>query len=582
MQLSFDWESKKRGQKIFVMRRYLVLGLLMGSMLVLALRGAQLHFLDNDFLRSMGDQRYLRTVTVVASRGDIKDRNGEPVAISTPVDSVWANPRELVKERDQWPALAKLLEIKTDQLRQTLMSRSDRSFVYLKRHIDPDLAGKVMALKLPGVALQREYRRYYPAGEVMGHVIGFTDIDDNGQEGIELAFNDRLQGIHGSKTIMKNNLGQAVETVENISVPHSGKELILSIDQQLQYIAYRELKAAISKHRARSGSIVILDARTGEILAMVNQPSFNPNDKSNLRSSNYRNRAVTDVFEPGSTIKPFTIAAALESGRYRSDSMVNTSPGTLQVGTKLIRDSSNHGMLNITGILQKSSNVGATMMALSIKPRYLWKTLSDVGFGIQTNNVFPGESSGLLNDYRSWREIEHATHSFGYGLSVTNLQLARAYNVLASDGRLLPVSIERMEQPGIAPRVMGEKTARNVRKMLESVTNEGGTGGLARVAGYRVAGKTGTVHKIGPGGYQEDKYLSLFAGIIPASRPRLVMTVIIDEPQGKEYYGGLVAAPVFANVMRDAMRLHDIPPDDETLLRAHTLPGQTLISEAAL
>lgn len=582
MQLSFSWDRPQKKQKIFVMRRYLVLGVLLGSMLVLGLRGAQLHLFENDFLRSEGDQRHLRTVSIAANRGVITDRHGEPVAISTPVDSVWANPSELMAARDQWGKLARTLGVKHEQLQQRLMKRSQRGFVYLKRHVNPAIAKKVMELELPGIALQREYRRYYPAGEVMGHVIGFTDIDDNGQEGLELAFNKVLKGTDGSKRIMKDNLGRAVETVENIATPHSGKSLTLSIDQQLQYITYRELKAAVKKYKARAGTAVIMDANTGEVLAMVNQPAFNPNDRSRLRSSRYRNRSVTDVFEPGSTIKPFTIIAALESGRYHARSRINTSPGVIKVGRKLIRDTRDHGIIDVGTVLQKSSNVGATKMALSIKPEYLWQTLSDVGFGKQTNSIFPGESSGLLNDYQNWHEIEHATHAFGYGLSVTNLQLARAYVALANGGRLLPISMQRLDETPEGFRVMREKTVKQVLRMMERVTGEGGTGELARVAGYRVAGKTGTVRKAGPGGYKEDKYLSLFTGVVPASRPRLVMTIMIDEPQGKEYFGGRVAAPVFANVMRDALRLMDIAPDDKKLLRAQMLPASAMSSEVTL
>ncbi|MDH5436896.1 MAG: penicillin-binding transpeptidase domain-containing protein, partial [Gammaproteobacteria bacterium] len=495
---------------------------------------------------------------------------------------VWANPSELMTARDQWGSLAKTLGVKHEDLQQRLMKRSQRGFVYLKRHVNPDVAKQVMALELPGIALQREYRRYYPAGEVMGHVIGFTDIDDKGQEGLELAFDEILKGTDGSKRILKDNLGRAVETVENIATPHAGKSLTLSIDQQLQYITYRELKAVVKKYNARAGTAVIMDANTGEVLAMVSQPTFNPNDRSRLRSNRYRNRSVTDVFEPGSTIKPFTVVTALESGRYNERSRINTSPGVLKVGRKMIRDSRDHGIIDVATILQKSSNVGATKMALSMKPEYLWQILSDVGFGKQTHSVFPGESSGLLSDFHHWNEIEHATHAFGYGLSVTNLQLARAYAALANGGRLLPVSIQRLDEAPEGFRVMQEKTVKQVLHMMELVTQEGGTGELGHVAGYRVAGKTGTAHKAGPGGYQEDKYLSMFAGIIPASRPRLVMTIMIDEPQGKDYFGGLIAAPVFANVMRDAMRLLDIAPDDKKLLRAQLLPAKAMSSEVTL
>lgn len=539
----------------------MLLSLLLTGMGVLVFRAAQLQVFNNDFLQSQGAARYERVVNVAAHRGMIRDRNGEPLAISTPVDSVWANPQELIVARDKWPQLAHILGIDIDRLQQKLAANSQREFVYLKRRVNPELAQKVVALKLPGVSLQREYRRYYPMGEVMAHVVGFTNVDDQGQEGLELAYENWLQGVSGSNRVIKDRLGHVVETVERVSAPHPGKELVLSIDRQMQYLAYRELKAAVKLHRARSASAVILDARNGEVLAMVNQPAFNPNNRTSMRGGAYRNRAVTDVFEPGSTIKPFTIAAALESGRYHAGTPIDTAPGYIKIGSKVIRDHKDYGLIDVATVIKKSSNVGASKIALALEPEQLWQMLSSVGMGVSTGSGFPGESSGLLSDFRNWHEIENVTHSFGYGLSATVLQLAQAYTILATDGLLYPATFQRQKTPAEPRRVMQAETARQVRGMLETVTAIDGTGAAARVPGYQVAGKTGTIHKSGIGGYQEDKYVSVFAGIAPASQPRLVMVVMFNEPRGKEYYGGKVAAPVFSKVMSAALRLLDVAPD---------------------
>ncbi len=559
---------KEQGHNIPVtrMRRFIVLALLAMGVVLLGWRAVYLQVFNTAFLKSQGQSRHLRSIAIPAHRGVITDRNGELLAISTPVSSVWVNPQELIASRAGIPALARVLDLAPDRVRRLLARYSGREFVYLKRHVNPDVAARVRALKLPGVYLMTEYRRYYPTGEVAAHVVGFTDIDDGGQEGMELAFNKWLTGVPGRKRVIKDRLGRTVEDVERIRASRPGKDLRLSIDKRLQYLLYRELKAAVIRHRARSGSAVILDARTGEVLALVNQPSYNPNNRRHLRGDRYRNRAVTDVFEPGSTIKPFTVVAALQSGKYRAGSLIDTSPGYIRVGRNTIRDHRNYGVVDMTHLLSKSSNVGATRLALSLRPEQLWGVFTRLGFGQVTGSGFPGEVGGLLMHYRRWHEIERVTMSFGYGLSVTPLQLARAYAVLANDGRLVPVSFVRRERPVQGRQVIPVHIARQVRRMLEAVVSRDGTGHRARVPGYRVAGKTGTTHKSTAGGYAEDRYVSVFAGMIPASHPRLVMVVMINEPTAGEYYGGAVAAPVFARVMTGAMRLLDIPPDDNGVI----------------
>ncbi len=545
-------------------RRGLLLGMLLLAVLVLLWRIVDLQVLRKDFLQYQGDARHLRVVQVAAHRGMITDRHGETLAMSTPVDSVWANPKELSMDHQQQSALAKLLGVSTDQIQEKLASRGGREFVYLKRHVLPQLAHKVMQLGIRGVSLQREYRRYYPTSEVIGHVIGFTNIDDLGQEGIELAYNDWLKGTPGSKRVIKDRLGHIVENVESISASRPGRDLSLSIDRRLQYIAYRELKAAVQKHKARSASLVLLDVQSGEVLAMVNQPSFNPNNRKERNGNRFRNRSVTDVFEPGSTIKPFTILTALESGRYLPNTPVDTSPGTLKIGKNTVHDTRNYGRIDVSTVIQKSSNVGISKIALSLEGEQLWDMLSRVGFGSVTSSGFPGESSGRLSDYRNWHDIERATLSFGYGMSATALQLAQSYAVIASDGIRRQLSFIYSGENTVAEgqRVVDRQYARQVRKMLELAVGDEGTGSLARIPGYRVAGKTGTVRKSGVGGYQQDRYIAVFAGMAPASQPRMVMVVVINEPSNGEYYGGHVAAPVFSRVMFDALRLMNVPPDD--------------------
>ncbi len=529
-------------------------------------RAVDQQIFETDFLQDEGERRHLRAVEIPAHRGMITDRKGEPLAISTPIDSVWANPRVLFPDRRGLAPLAKALGMKPNMLRQILAKRSNRSFVYLKRRVNPDTAAAINKLvkerKVRGVGLERGYRRYYPGGEVFAHVVGFTDMDDLGQEGTELAYEEWLKSMPGRKLVIRDGHARAVRDVESIQAPREGKDLALSLDRRLQYLAYRELKTAVKQHKAKSGSAVILDVRSGEVLAMVNQPAYNPNGSKGGKPGRFRNRAVTDVFEPGSTMKPFTVAAALESGRYRSNTMINTAPGYLQIGRNRVKDHKNLGAIDVATVIRKSSNVGASKMALDLSGAQLWGLYSKVGFGQTTGVGFPGETGGQLTTYQRWAKIDQATLSFGYGLSVTSLQLARAYAVLASGGVKRPVSLLRVEQPVKGESVMSRATARSVVKMMEAVVSRTGTAPQAAVAGYRVAGKTGTAKKSISGGYADDRYLSVFAGLVPASDPRLVMVVVIDDPRGEQYYGGQVAGPVFAKVMAGALRLLNIAPDD--------------------
>jgi cell division protein FtsI (penicillin-binding protein 3) len=542
-------------------RLFLVAGLVL-VMLMLVGRAISLQVLDKDFLLGQGQARHMRVVDLPAHRGMIRDRDGEPLAISSPVESVWVNPQELVGVQDGISALAQLLSLDRDHVQQLVSRHPGREFVYLRRHIDPTLAAQVRQLAIPGVHLQKEYKRFYPGGEVTAHVVGFTNIDDIGQEGLELAYDEWLRGEPGAKRVIKDGQRHTVEDVESIRRPRPGKDLVLSIDRRIQYLAYRELKAVIQEHKAKSASAVVLDVTTGEVLAMVNQPSYNPNNRNRLRRSTMRNRAVTDVFEPGSTMKPFIAAAALEDGRYRPETQVNTEPGWFRVGRNTVKDVHNYGLLDVTGVIRKSSNVGITKIALSLPGEDIWSLLSGLGFGVPTHSGFPGESSGLLVGYRNWNEIETATLAFGYGISVTPLQLGQAYAVLASGGIRRPATFLRQEAVPAGERILPAWVAQQVNSMLEEVTGPQGTALTARVAGYRVGGKTGTVRKSIAGGYSDKKYLAVFAGMAPVSDPRLVMVVMVNEPDNGKYYGGQVAAPVFSRVMSGALRLMAIPPDD--------------------
>ena len=554
-------ETKQKTAQRFVGRVTLVLGFFVLVAASLVVRAVHLQVLDKDFLNQQADTRHLRTEKISAHRGTITDRYGEPLAISTPVDSIWANPKEFAPAVDSIPQLARELGVDSQTLMRRITRSMDKEFLYLKRHLNPEQAQQVLALELPGINVQREYRRYYPASEVAGHLVGFTDIDDQGQEGLELAFNHWLAGESGAKRVLKDRLGRSIENVESIRPAHHGKDLKTSIDLRLQYLAYRSLKAAIKSHEARSGSIVVLDVKTGEVLAMVNQPTYNPNDRSQLAAERYRNRAITDIFEPGSSIKPLVVAAALESGQYRPSSIVDTAPGYVSVGAKKIEDSSNLGRISLTTILARSSNVGVTKLAMTLETDQLWDTMTQFGFGALTASGFPGESAGMLTHFSNWQPISQATLAYGYGVSVTPLQLAQAYAVIGDSGKLRPISLVSLDQPNSGQQVISEETAVAVRHMLEEVVRPGGTGTKAAIDGYRIAGKTGTAWKFASGGYSEDKYISIFAGLAPASDPRLATVVIIDEPGGELYYGSDVAAPVFADVMAESLRLLAVAPD---------------------
>lgn len=532
------------------------------SAIALQIKILHLQFVDHEFLIEQGKDRHIRTVELSAHRGPIVDRNGELLAISTPVDSVWADPQQLRRAMSRIGKLAELVELDADDITRKITSNLDREFIYLRRHMPPPQAARVLALGIPGVYTQREYHRYYPAGEVAGHVIGFTDIDDHGQEGLELAWDYWLKGEPGAKRVLRDRTGRLIGDVDLLKPARDGRTLRASLDLRLQYLAYRELKRAVTEHRAKSGSVVILEPGAGEVLAMVNQPAFNPNDWSQRNASLYRNRAVTDIFEPGSVFKPFVMAAALESGLVDATTMIDTSPGYIRVGNELIDDPIDLGEIDIATILAKSSNVGASLVALELDARDIWAVLSGFGIGRLTEVGFPGQSAGVLNDPEYWRPVGQATHSFGYGLSVTALQLARAYAAIGAGGMLPSVSLLSVEDRRPAQRAIAANTAAELLAMLEGVVSTDGSGHLAAVRDYRVAGKTGTARKSIVGGYATDRYVSSFAGLVPASRPALAIVIVIDEPSNGAYYGGDVAAPVFARIAEGALRVLAVPPDD--------------------
>ena len=554
-------ETKQQTARRFAGRVMLVTGFFGLLAASLVARAVYLQVLDTDFLNQQADSRHLRTEKISAHRGTITDRNGEPLAISTPVDSIWANPKQFAPAVDSIPQLARALGLDSQMLMRRITRSMDKEFLYLKRHLSPEQASEVLGLNLPGINVQREYRRYYPASEVTGHLVGFTNIDDEGQEGLELAFNHWLGGESGAKRVLKDRLGRSIENVASIRPPHHGKDLRTSIDLRLQYLAYRTLKSAIRQHNARSGSIVVLDVQTGEVLAMVNQPTYNPNDRSQFAAERYRNRAITDIFEPGSSLKPLVVAAALETGQYRPSSIIDTAPGFVVVGPKRIEDTRNLGRVSLTTILARSSNVGITKLAMTLQPDQLWDTMTQFGLGELTTSGFPGESAGMLTHYSNWRPISQATLAYGYGISVTPLQLAQAYAAIGNEGEMRPISLVALDAPNEGERVISRDTATAVRRMLEEVVRPGGTGTKAAVDGYRIAGKTGTAWKFASGGYSQDKYISIFAGLAPASDPRLATVVVIDEPGGELYYGSDVAAPVFADVMSESLRLLAVAPD---------------------
>ncbi len=541
-------------------RSRLLMVILMLGLVGLVGRAAYLQGMHKGFLQQKGESRYSRVVEISAHRGMITDRHGEPLAISAPVESVWASPQDLDVTTSQIKKLAEIIGISNAEIQKSI-DGPQRDFVYLKRHLPPEVAARVVELNIPGVFLRREFRRYYPAGELTAHMLGFTDVDDNGQEGVELAWQDELAGKPGSRRVIKDRKGRIVEDVESIRVPRPGKDIALSIDSKIQYLAYRELKQAVEASKSKAGGIVVLDAQTGEVLALANLPVYNPNNRGKIKSERARNRALTDVFEPGSTLKPFTVAAALEAGRISPDTIFQTAPGTLTIGKATIRDSHREGPLTVTQVIQKSSNVGSAKIALSLPPETLWEILSQSGFGVSTGSGFPGEVTGRLRPHKTWRPIEQATMSYGHGISVSLIQLARAYTLFSAEGELKPVSLLKLDAPTTGERVISRATALAVSRMLEMVVRPGGTAPRAQISGYRVAGKTGTAHKLEGNGYAKDRYISTFVGYAPASNPRLIIAVMLDEPSAGQYFGGVVAAPVFSQVMAGALRILSVPHD---------------------
>ncbi len=523
-------------------------------------RAAYLQGWNRDFLQAKGESRYSRTLEIPAHRGRIFDRNGEALAVSTPVKSIWAIPDDVALPTRELERLAQVLEVPREELRRRLGDTA-RDFVYLRRQVPPETADRVAALRLAGIHQSKEYRRYYPAGEAMAHVLGFTDVDDAGQEGIELAFEAHLAGRAGSRRVIRDRLGQIVEDMEGAREVRDGADLVLALDSRIQNLAYVELKRAVEANRAKGGGIVVVDVATGEVLALANLPSYNPNNRARLAGGQLRNRAVTDAFEPGSTLKPFTVALALETGRVSPSTTIPVAPGSLTIGSATIRDAHPEKMLTVEQVIQKSSNVGAAKIALALAPETMWGLFDDIGFGAAPRLGFPGEAVGKVRPYKTWRPVEQATMSYGHGIAVSLVQLVRAYTVFARDGDLVPLSLVRVDAPPYAKQVVSKQTAERVRHMLELAAQPGGTAPRARIMGYRVAGKTGTAHKQENGAYLPDKYHSSFVGFAPASRPRLVIAVMIDEPAAGQHYGGIVAAPIFAQVMAGSLRILGVAPD---------------------
>jgi cell division protein FtsI (penicillin-binding protein 3) len=554
-----------------VWRARVVLIALLGAFSVLAGRSFYLQAMKTDFLQEKGDARYARVIEMPAVRGRILDRNGEALAVSTPVKSVWAIPADAVLSTAERRKLATLLGLERKELDRSLGDLA-RDFVWLKRQVAPETAEAVAALRLKGIHQQREFRRYYPGGEVTAHLVGFTSVDDTGQEGMELARQQALGGKPGSRRVIKDRLGHVIEDVESIRAGQAGKDLVLSIDSKLQSLAFSALKSAVEQHHAKAGALVAIDVRTGEILALANVPSYNPNNRARVSAAQIRNRVITDLFEPGSTLKPFTVALAIESGKVTPSTAIATAPGRLTLANYTIRDLHPSPSLSVAQILQKSSNIGAAKLALAMPGEAMWDLFKRVGFGAPPQLGFPGAAAGKLRPYRSWRPIEQATMAYGHGISLSLVQLARAYTVFARDGELLPLTLVKTDVTVSGEKVLSAESARAMRAMLELAVQPGGTGPRARIMGWRVAGKTGTAHKQENGGYAADKYLASFVGFAPASAPRLIVAVMIDEPSAGGHYGGTVAAPVFAQVMQGALRLLGVPHDAP--LEPIGLPGE--------
>lgn len=516
---------------------------------------------DRAFLLRQSQSRILRTVSIPAHRGMILDRTGEVLAVSTPADSIWMAPTMMALDNPAYQKLASLLSLPAASIEQGIAKKKNRHFVYLKRRVSLELSQQVMALKIPGVFVQHEYKRYYPDGPVTAHVLGLTNVDDQGQEGLELAYNQWLSGQVGKKQILKDRMGHVIDDIAVLKAPEQGRDLVLSLDKRIQYLAYQALEKAVDQYHAESGSVVVLDVKTGEVLAMVNLPTYDPNGALSRNHGVYRNRAVTDMFEPGSTMKPFNIAFALQSGQYTPDSEINTHPGWMRVGGYTIKDHGrDYGVLTLTEILKKSSNIGAAKILMSLAPQGYWQLLSAIGFGQPTQSGFPGESPGRLVVHDRWRPSVVATLSYGYGIAVTALQMAKAYAVLGNWGLAIPVSFMKLSSAPAGKRVIRPDVAKQVVAMLEYVVKQGGTGRHAHLYAYRVAGKTGTAYIANQSGYDKKRYIASFVGLAPVSQPRIVVSVMLRDPKG-QHYGGVVAAPVFAQVAEGALHLLGVRPD---------------------
>ena len=534
--------------------------LLMGAFLALVMRGFYLQVIHNDFLQQKGDSRYLRDIEISASRGKIVDRNGDMLAVSTPMKTIWAIPGDArTMNGEQKRHLAALLDMGVRELDGKIAS--EKTFTFIKRQVSPETAERIAALKLPGIHQEREYRRFYPTGDMTAHIVGFTGVDDKGLEGVELAFQSSLLGRSGSRTVIRDRRGNIVEDVGATKPPQDGKDVRLALDSKIQYLAYTQLKEAVEKHSAKAGGAVVIDALNGEVLALVNWPTYNPNNREKLSGAQLRNRAITDTYEPGSVMKPFTAALALERGKVRFDTVINCAPGRMTIGPATISDAHPHGALTVAQVIQKSSNVGTAKIALGFSPKEMWDMFDSVGFGQAPNLGFPGEVNGRLRPWKNWRPIEQATMSYGHGIAVSLIQMARAYTVFARDGELMPLSLLKIEDaPPRGVRVFSPQTVKELRAMLEMAAGPEGTAPKARVPGYRVGGKTGTAHKIEDGVYAR-KYVASFVGIAPISDPRLVVAVMIDEPSAGGHYGGDVAGPAFSQIMGGALRTLGIAPD---------------------
>lgn len=544
-------------------RQTFVMVLMLAALGLMAVRAFFLQVVDAPFLRHEARRQQIETIQEEGHRGMILDRHGRPLAISTPVDSLWANPQILVKEPNQWPRLAATIGWSLPTFERLLRRQRHEQFMYLRRQVDPQFAQRVLDLRIPGVASQREYRRYYPTGAVCATLLGFTNINDQGQDGVELAYNSVLSPHRGQATVVRDGHGQPIAFRKGKHPPRPGHNLVLSLDERIQYLAYRELLKAVRYHDASSGSVIVLNPHTGEVLALANVPSFNPNTRSDLDSSYYRDRAVTDVIEPGSSLKPFTMALALQSGRVRPHTLISTSPGDYWVGPDNISDVGDFGLIDVSHLIAESSNVGASKITLtSLTRAEMYRNFKRLGFTYSTHSGLPGESPGFLAPPETWAPIQKATLSFGYGISVTPLQLARAYTVFSNGGILNPISILKLSKPPRGRRIFSRTVVREMRHMLELAASPVGTGANADVVNYEVAGKTGTAHIADSKGYHRHRYVASFAGFAPASDPRLAMVVVIRDPQKHGYYGAQCAAPVFRQVMTGALRILNIPPDN--------------------